>query len=444
VTTAATTRHDLPEPPDGDSAGEPPSGKSTDNPATGATAAAERSSRDRLNLRAGFAYITLPETPATPRPARPVTLRHVVPVRARVTLTLLASLTSATSLVFMGWMLLPAHVPGPGVIGFGSWQLTMSRASLCLVVALELRRLTQNLALSAFALRAKDPVQMEAPADLRVALVTTIPPGPERTDLARRALRSLTDIVYRGPVDTWVIDKGDDPAVRALAERLGFAHFDGGRSWRAEHEHRYDVVVRIDPDHVPLSNFLERTLGYFNDPDVAFVVARLLIGSNHIYRPAAYDQLNAVADPVADPAAQSVAATTNQRTGGRWKIVHVPDVTTVGEGCMSWADYADQRRPGEATPGSRPVLYHLIRRRRRSLPLRLLAGHIAAAVYLLFGIASAELDARTWLMLWGANLGSWWLLWFWLRGYRMDGDEQTGKDTSPAPAPAGSAGDRTC
>lgn len=437
MTTAATTRHGLPEPPDGDSAGEPPSGKPTDNPAAAAKAAAERSRRDRLNLRTGFAYITLPETPAAPRPARPVTLRHVVPVRARVTLTLLASLTSVTSLAFMGWMLLPAHVPGPGVVGFGGWQLAISRASLCLVVALELSRLIQNPALWAFALRARDPVRMEAPADLRVALVTTIPPGPERTGLAQRALPRLTDIVYRGPVDTWIVDEGDDPAVRALAERLGFAHFGGDRSWRADHEHRYDVVVRIDPDHVPLSTFLEHTLGYFNDPDVAFVVARLLIGSNHLYRPAACGQLDAVADPVADPAAQSVAATTNPRTGGRWKIVHVPDVTTVGEGCMSCADYADRHEPDEVTPSGgpprRPVLYHLIRRRRRSLPLRLLAGHIAAAVYLLFGIALTELDVRTWFMLWGANLGSWWLLWLWLRGYRMDGDEE-----------AGSAGDRTC
>ena len=92
-------------------------------------------------------------------------------------------------------------------------------------------------------------------------------------------------------------------------------------SWRAEHEHDYDVVAQMDPDHVPLPSFLERTLGYFRDPDVAFVVAPqvygnmydnwvahgasgaavpvqrlssgaatgsdapLLIGTNHLYRP---------------------------------------------------------------------------------------------------------------------------------------------------------------
>jgi hypothetical protein len=448
VTTVATTRHHLAEPPDDGGVGEQRSGKPTDHPVAGARATTEPPGR--LNLRAGFAYITVPEAPcpATPRPTQLVTFRHVVPIGARATLTLLTLLTSATGLAFTGWVLLPAHVPGPGVIGFGSWALTISRACLCLVVALELVRLTRNLALWVFALKAKDPARMETPTDLRVALVTTIPPGPEPTDRAERALRGMTGIVYRGPIDIWVIDEGDDPAVKALADRWGFAYFGGGRSWRADHEHRYDVVARIDPDHGPLPSFLERTLGYFNDPDVAFVVARLLVGTNHLYRPGACGQLDADADPVAEPVARSVTATTNPRTGGRWKIVHAPDVTTAGEGGGSWADYAGQGKRAEVTPSGspprRPVLYRLIRRHRRSLVVSLLTGHLAAATYLLFGIASAELDARMWFTLWSADLGSWSLLWLWLRRYRIGGDEETGKDGSQASAPSGSSGDGTC
>ena len=34
----------------------------------------------------------------------------------------------------------------------------------------------------------------------------------------------------------------------------------------------YDFMLGVDPDHVPLPNFAERFLGYFRDPDVAFVV----------------------------------------------------------------------------------------------------------------------------------------------------------------------------
>jgi cellulose synthase/poly-beta-1,6-N-acetylglucosamine synthase-like glycosyltransferase len=35
----------------------------------------------------------------------------------------------------------------------------------------------------------------------------------------------------------------------------------------------------MDPDHVPRKNFLMRTLGYFKDQDVAFVVAPQVYGN---------------------------------------------------------------------------------------------------------------------------------------------------------------------
>ncbi len=192
---------------------------------------------------------------------------------------------------------------------------------------MELIRLTQNVAVWIFALKAKDPVPMAPPVDLRVALLTTIPPSPERIDAVERALRGLKDIVYRGPVDIWIVDDGADPTVAAMTERLGFEYISGHESWRADHEHRYDVVARIDPDHVPMPSFLESTLGYFDDPDVAFVVARLLVGTNHLYRPAAWRQTGTDPDPVT-----AVHTTTNPRTGRHWKGVYAPDVTTVGEG----------------------------------------------------------------------------------------------------------------
>jgi cellulose synthase (UDP-forming) len=93
-----------------------------------------------------------------------------------------------------------------------------------------------------------------------------------------------------------VLDEGADADVVAMARRLarlgehyftrhGRAEYNqptgtykartkGGNrnAWRAEHEHAYDVVGVFDPDHVASEAFLERTLGYFRDPDVAFVV----------------------------------------------------------------------------------------------------------------------------------------------------------------------------
>ena len=35
----------------------------------------------------------------------------------------------------------------------------------------------------------------------------------------------------------------------------------------------------MDPDHVPQPYFLTRTIGYFRDPDVAFVVAPQVYGN---------------------------------------------------------------------------------------------------------------------------------------------------------------------
>jgi hypothetical protein len=49
----------------------------------------------------------------------------------------------------------------------------------------------------------------------------------------------------------------------------------------------------------------------------------------------------------------------------------------------------------------------------------LLLGNLATALYLLFGVASIQLHSLTWLGLWVLSLGSWFLLWFWLRRFNL-------------------------
>jgi cellulose synthase (UDP-forming) len=160
---------------------------------------------------------------------------------------------------------------------------------------------------------------------------------------------------YRGEVDVWILDEGNDPRVKVMASRLGVYHFSRKRipqynqpngefraktkagnhnSWRSQYERFYDVVAQMDPDHVPLPSFLERTIGYFRDPDVAFVVAPqvygnlyenwvvhgasvqqylfsgvverggnglgapILIGTNHLYRPSAWYEIGGYQDSI--------------------------------------------------------------------------------------------------------------------------------------------------
>ena len=50
-------------------------------------------------------------------------------------------------------------------------------------------------------------------------------------------------------------------------------------AWIDAHGDDYEFFVSVDPDHVPLANFCERLLGYFRDPDVAFVVGPQVYGN---------------------------------------------------------------------------------------------------------------------------------------------------------------------
>ncbi|SBT51895.1 Glycosyltransferase, catalytic subunit of cellulose synthase and poly-beta-1,6-N-acetylglucosamine synthase [Micromonospora narathiwatensis] len=457
-----------------------------------------RPDRRQLNIGARLAYARCGATagplvaPRHPRAA--VEFRRVASPTARVILTLLVLVNSAAGLLFIGWLLLPEHVPGSGVIGLGDWRTMAARLGFCVVVGVELIRLAQNVVVWVFAFNAKDPVPVDPPVGLRVALLTTIVPSKEPLDVAERTLRRLRQLVYCGQVDVWILDEGDDPAVKAMAARLGVRHFSRrGRpeynqptgefrartksgnhnAWRAEHEHRYDVVANVDPDHVPLPNFLERTLGYFRDPDVAFVVtpqvygnmhqnfvahgasvqqylyngliarggngldAPLLTGTGHLYRPAAWRSIGGYQDSIIEDHLTSIRvhAATNPETGNRWKGVYTPDVVAIGEGPTSWADYFNQQkrwaagiceilvrpelRAPRTLPSRRRWQYRLLQFYYPSVAVSLLLGNVATAMYLLTGVSTAQLDVTVWSMLWGSTLGTWFVLWLWLRRFNI-------------------------
>ncbi|NUT49043.1 MAG: glycosyltransferase, partial [Saccharothrix sp.] len=306
-----------------------------------------------------------------------------------------------------------------------------------------------------------------------------------------RTLRAMKEIEYpSGTVDVWILDEGDDPAVKEMAARIGVHHFTRkGRpeynqaegefraktksgnhnAWRAEHEFEYDVVAQMDPDHVPLPCFLERTLGYFRDPDVAFIVAPqvygnlydnwvvhgaaiqqymfsgvverggngldapLLIGTNHLYRPAAWRQIGGYQDSIIEDHLTSmrVQATVNPATGNRWKGVYTPDILAIGEGPTSWTDYFNQQkrwsygiweillnrrmRKGIRHTARQRVLYGLVQFYYPSVAVTSVLGTLATASYLLFGISTMRVGALPWVVLWSASMGSWVLLWLWLR-----------------------------
>lgn len=117
------------------------------------------------------------------------------------------------------------------------------------------------------------------PAELTVDVYVTAYREPYA--MIERALSAACAL--RGAHRTYLLDDGSDPALEALAERLG-----AGYLTRPDHKYakagnlnaalsrtQGDIVVIFDIDHVPKPNFLEESLGYFANSKMGFVQVML-------------------------------------------------------------------------------------------------------------------------------------------------------------------------
>src|SRR2546423_7227701 len=92
-----------------------------------------------------------------------------------------------------------------------------------------------------------------------------------RTAIGARAIRY--------PHRTFMLDDGKREEGKAMAGSLGIAYIrrEGNQNAKAGNlNHALSVtdgqfILQLDADHVPLPNILDRLLGYFQDPGVAFV-----------------------------------------------------------------------------------------------------------------------------------------------------------------------------
>ncbi len=123
--------------------------------------------------------------------------------------------------------------------------------------------------------RATDPQSLPAPRDLSVDVF--IPTYNESLDLVRHTVAAACRIDY--PHVTWLLDDGDRPELRALAQQFGCRylartnneHAKAGNLNNALCHADGEFVAIFDADHVPGRSFLTKTLGFFSDPRVAFV-----------------------------------------------------------------------------------------------------------------------------------------------------------------------------
>ncbi|TNE30637.1 MAG: glycosyltransferase [Alphaproteobacteria bacterium] len=127
------------------------------------------------------------------------------------------------------------------------------------------------LSLLHFAPRSSPPVEKGLAVDVY------IPTYNEPVSLVRRTAIAALRITY--PHETWILDDGNRPEMREMAEELGCRYIarsenKGAKAGNLNHamkESKGDFIAVFDADFIAAPSFLDRTLGYFTDPKLAFV-----------------------------------------------------------------------------------------------------------------------------------------------------------------------------
>lgn len=120
------------------------------------------------------------------------------------------------------------------------------------------------------------PLRPRLKSKYKVDVFTTACPG-EPHSMIIGTLEAIQRIKY--PHTTYLCDEGDDPELKAACQRLGVKHVTrtikvdakAGNINNALKQATGDICLILDPDHVPLPEFLDEVLPYFEDPDVGFV-----------------------------------------------------------------------------------------------------------------------------------------------------------------------------
>ncbi len=325
----------------------------------------------------------------------------------------------------------------------------------------------------------------------KVAFITNFVPASESIELLKKTLPAMVAAHYEH--DTWLLDEGDDEAVRALCASLGVKHYTrygrahynlpegkfaaktkGGNhnSWYDVCGHSYDFVAQIDTDFIPRQDFLTKTLGYFDDPHVAFVgtpqiygnvgtslIARgaaeqtysfygpvlrglcgmnmtLLIGANHVIRVAA----------LAREDYYSAHITEDLLTGMKfhakgWKSVYVHEALAVGEGPSTWKSYFTQQM--RWAYGCIHILFHHSPRLFRQMSLQkklyyfflqqhyfsglaMVLGMLGILLYFLGGIDTATLQMQPFLSSYVPAIVVCGLMGLWLQRFNILPEKEKG------------------
>ncbi len=167
-------------------------------------------------------------------------------------------------------------------VGYLAWRLafTLAPDALWLSIPFFLLEVHGAISLALFVYSVWDTDAAEVPepvteTDLTIAML--IPTFNEDPEVLLPTVSAAVDL--EPAHETWVLDDGDRPWVREMAEALGAhyiarsdnTHAKAGNLNNALTQITTDLVGVLDADHVPSPGFLTDTIGYFEDERLALV-----------------------------------------------------------------------------------------------------------------------------------------------------------------------------
>ncbi|MEU3960779.1 glycosyltransferase family 2 protein [Streptomyces buecherae] len=470
----------------GDAGGAPPARPTEQAPAP-------RYDYDRYSQLAG--PLTEP-APDAPYRVRYRSLLAQEPHRVRAALLLAAAPT--VSAILLVWLLRPDHwVHREYVSG---WETAADTVMLVAIGLIEVFRLFTVVSNAHATLVARDPIPVHAAPCTRVAFLTSFVPGKEPVTMVRATLEAATRLRHSGLVDVWLLDEGDDAEIKELCAKLGVRHFSrkgvarwnqptgafraktkhgNYNSWLDAHGDAYEFMACVDTDHVPLPNFLERMLGYFRDPDVAFVVGpqvygnydaavtkaaesqqflfhaliqragnaydgAMFVGTNNAVRISALKGIGGLYDSITEDMATGfeLHRTRNPETGNTWRSVYTPDVLAVGEGPTAWTDFFTQQlrwsrgtyetvlkqywRGIPTLPPGKLLNYSLLVTFYPMSALNWMLSALSCALFLGLGASGVQISSEIWLMLYSDAAALQIGLYIWNRKHNVSPHEPSG------------------
>lgn len=334
-----------------------------------------------------------------------------------------------------------AVLAGAGVLSvlrFGDWWFRgehVSHPVLYVVLTAALWYGVGRVLLRWFNLQAvRRPEHLTPEEGLSVAIFTTSTPG-EPAAMFERTLAACAKVRY--PHTTYLLDDTEDPRFRELAERHGAVWLEivdepgakAGKINRALEMTDEEIVLVLDPDHVPFPGFLDRVLGHFRDPEVGFVqvaqayynqdrsfVARaaaeqtyafygptmmgmhghgtpVAIGSNCTFRREALASIGGHGIGLAEDLVTAI-----RLHAAGWRSVYVPEIVSRGLVPEDLGSYYAQQL--KWSRGVHEVLFRELPRAFGGLTWRQRLAYLAVGTYFLVGVTTLLYLVLPYLYLW--------------------------------------------